>query len=111
MGVLIHDGYTLDGRIPAFGHHPEVSFRYRPALPEQVYEYTNAPKKTGKEELKAVVDLLLKHLVSWDVRDQAGETVPVTADNLKRIPHRVQQKMVDYVTGYAAEEAAADAKN
>src|ERR1051326_4803957 len=112
--VLIHDCYTLDGNVPALGSMPEINFRYRPALPEQVYDYLRSPKTNGKEELKAVIELLQKHLISWDIQEQQNgqpSSVAITAESLKRVPHRVQQKMVDYVTGYSVEEQAADAKN
>ncbi len=111
MGVLIHDGYTLDGKTPPMGHAPEVSFRYRPALPEQVYEYQRATRNSGKEELRIVVDFLIKHLVSWDVVDKSGETVPVTPETLRKVPYRILQKFLDFVTGYDILEQGQDAKN
>lgn len=109
--LLIDDGCTLDGQVPAQGGVPAVSFRYRPALPEAVYEYTRAQKANGRQELKAVVDLLSAHVISWDVVDAKGDHMPVTADTLRRVPHRVQQRMVDLVTGYGPEQMGADAGN
>lgn len=116
MGLLLsavpNDGYTMSGSIPAFGSLPEVNFRYRPALPDAVYEFLRANRGTGKDEMRAVVDLLSKHLVSWDVREKEdGETVPVTADYLRRVPHRCQQRMIDLITGYAPDEQGKDVKN
>src|SRR5438046_1370797 len=104
MGLLIHDGHTLEGKIPARGHWPEVNFRYRPALPEDVYEYAyQSNAAPGKGRAKAVIGLLNRQLVSWDVTDEKGESVPITAENLKRVPHGYLEKFLDYVTGYSAE--------
>lgn len=114
MGLLIplNDGYTLEGKVPAFGTLPELNFRFRPALPDTVYEFLRSPRGSGKDEAKAVVELLGKHVVGWDVKEKEdGETIPVSPDALKRLPHRYQQRMVDIVTGYAPDEQAKDVKN
>jgi hypothetical protein len=119
MGLLlipvtdsIDDGYTLDGKIEAVGPWPEVNYRYRHALPAQVYEFLRASKGSAADEVKAVLDLLFKHLKSWDVREKEdGETVPISLEILRRVPHRHQQRMVDRITGYSFEEQGKDAKN
>ncbi len=111
MAFLIHDGYTLEGVVPALGSTPELKFRYRPALPEAVYEFGRAAKLNGKQEMAAVIALLVAHLVDWNVTNQDGAVVPINAESLKRVSHRAQQRMVDVVTGYTADEQGADAKN
>lgn len=109
MGLLIEDGLTLDGVIPARGKWPELKFRYRPALPEQGFAYAKAKQETGKQLLAATIDLLSKHLVSWDVTDAQDELVPITPAALAKVPQRYLTEMVNFVTGY--EDHEADVKN
>lgn len=113
MGLLIQDGYTLDGVVPKKGRLPEVRYRYRPALAEDVFGYLSAPKDTGKQAMTAAADFLTKHLVSWDVADEKGEALPVTKEALRRVPHLVLRQMVDTVMGYGQDSDAqeADVKN
>jgi hypothetical protein len=111
MALLINDGFTWEDTVPARGRFPSVTFRYRPALPEDVFDYLHAPKPTGKDVLRVAARLLAKHLVSWDVTDDKGDAVPVSEDVLRRVPHPVLVKMVDVVTGYGPDAEAADLKN
>lgn len=110
MGILIRDGYTLEGLIPARpGLHGELRFSYRPALPERVVEYLRADKSTAAKEVGAAVKLLGEHLVSWDAEE------PLTPEGapglLRRLPHPVLTALVDHVTGYSATDWAAREKN
>lgn len=107
--LLIDDGCTLDGVVPATARTPEVRFRYRPALPEAVYEVQHAMKAGGRQEAAGVVAILAAHVVSWDVEGTDGHTVPVTPEMLKKVPYRAQQAMLDFVCGYRDHEG--DAKN
>ena len=109
--LLIDDGCTEDGVVPATPRTPEVRFRYRPALPEAVYGFLGAPRGSGKQSLAAVVGLLSAHLVSWDVVDARDETVAITPEALGKVPHRVLGKMADAVMGYDADRQEADAGN
>ena len=133
MGLLIEDGYTLDGTIPAQGKQPEINFRYRPALYAEVKEWTNSVRTTGKLHEAATVKLLVKHVASWDVTIKAGSLrkimgkdaepvvadhedddvvlVPIHAKTLARVPQPVLDQLVNFVTGYAPEDQGDDAKN
>src|SRR5262245_39994757 len=107
MGVLIEDGYEEERTVPAFGHTPAVTFRYRPALPAAAYRYFKAPSANGDEALKNTAELLLAHLVGWDVtRKKPGgepESVAISPEALQRVPHRVLELMATAVLGYSAE--------
>ena len=108
---LIDDGYTRTATVKASGW-PAVTFVYRPALPAEVRDYVIARAKAqnGADEVKAVAGLLAEKMKSWDVL--AGEKpAPINLGTLRRIPDPVLQKFIDVVTGYGAEEAAADEKN
>lgn len=105
--LLINDGYTLDGTVHK-SPWPKVCFRYRPALPEDVLEYFAGRKDSGKSWLSAMVAILIKQLVSWDVTDEADNLVPINQETLRRVPQPVLSDMVGIVTGW---DAGGDAKN
>jgi hypothetical protein len=109
--LLIPDGYTATATIPARGRVPALTISFRPALPAAVYEYQAAPRLSGKDRLRAVTGLLTTYLVSWDACGLDGSTLPVTAENIGKVPHRVLEAMVDHVTGYSADEQATDLGN
>ncbi|MHB1426567.1 MAG: hypothetical protein ACYC3I_25685, partial [Gemmataceae bacterium] len=89
---------TLD----AVGPWQPPTIRYRPALPEEVMEFQfQRDQAKGRDKMKPTVEFLRKHLVSWDVRDDNGETTAATAENLRRLPFVYQALMLDYVMGYA----------
>jgi hypothetical protein len=111
MGILIRDSFTLTATVPAKRGRPALTFVFRPALPERVYDYLAAPRDSGKKRLRAVTDLLLEHLRSWDATLDTDDTVPITRESLARVPHETLEFMVNHVTGYGDEEAAADAGN
>ena len=112
MPLQIRDGYTLDTTLPAFGPYPAVAVRYRRALPEDVYEYSDAfAAARGREKARPVADLLGKHLLGWDVEGADGQPLPITARTLRLLPYPVLLKLIDLVTGYGPEEAEADQKN
>ena len=107
MGLLIRDGYTLDGKIPAKpGLHGEVKFSYRPALPERVVEFLRADTSTPVRELANTIKLLSEHLVAWD-----EECDPTSPETLRRVPHSALQLLVNHVTGYSATDWAEREKN
>jgi hypothetical protein len=111
VSLLIQDGFTLQGRIAAQGRLPEVNFSYRPAMPERVFSYQAAPEFTGPQRMTKVINLLVQHVVDWDVLDANGAPIVLSAEVLRRVPQRILLRMVDIVTGYSDEEAAVDVKN
>ena len=110
--IFIADGYTLDGSVKAFRRFPELKFRFRPPLHDEVQEwrYQFDRAASGREQAQATRALLEKHLVSWDA-GEAGTTLPITAENLKRVDPQVIGKLLDAVLGYGPEEQEADRKN
>jgi hypothetical protein len=109
---FINDGYVATATVPARGPYGSLTLRYRPAMPEDVYEYLSQPR-VGKKALQVNVNLLMKHLVSWDVADNNDDskTMPVTPENLKRMPPSYIDEMVAIVTSYSTIEQEADVKN
>lgn len=109
---LILDGYTLNGTIPARGPWPAVTFRYRPALAEEVYEFLRQREQApGKSQMKPVAELLQKHLAGWDVCDSNGAVAPYTAENIRRLPQPILAGLIEHILGYGEAEQEADVKN
>ncbi len=110
--LIIADGYTLDGTIPARGPWPAVKFRYRPALYEETCEFFYRREQArGKGEGKVVADFLHQHLTGWDVRDAQNEVAPFTPTNIRIVPPHVTTGILEHVLGYGTTEQEADIKN
>lgn len=62
------------------------------------------PSKLDPNELKPVVDpwalndqLLVKTLVSWDLKDNKGQTLPITLENIHEIePPELVEKLIAF---------------
>jgi hypothetical protein len=107
--LLIHDGYTLDATVRG------LAVRYRPALPEAVFEYRRGLRGDAAAEAKATTHLLKEHLVGWDAQLRGGDGVvrdaDLSAENLRRLPPPLLEGLVDLVCGYGPAQQAADQKN
>ncbi len=108
MAILIPDGYTFDGELPAAGKLPPLKFRYRPALYLALAEFMH-PKPNGTEAGKAGIKLLMDHLVSWDATAN-GQSVPITEDALNRLGFRLE-KLIGVISSYTGDEQGRDEKN
>lgn len=113
--VFIDDGYNRDGHVAAQpGLHGALTFRYRPALPEERFQYalTKDRDGDGKAYVRRMALLLAKHLQEWDAaRGPDQSPVPITAEALTRLHPNVLNGVLDQVLGYTAADARADEKN
>lgn len=133
--LVIDDGYTLVGRCEdknAAGgdNRPPITFRYRPALPEDTYEFQRkmGDAESGAEMMAAQAAFLDQHIQDWTglYRVAAGgQQLPVTfapavkgkggsfADPaIRRALGAIYLKqMASFVTGYTVGEWEDDAKN
>jgi hypothetical protein len=110
-GLLILDGFTLTAKIAARGPWPALTCRYRVALPAAVMTYSEDSRPSAAARMAATVKLLADHLASWDVTDDKGEVLPVTATNLRRVPMAYLDELVNHVSGYSSSAQEEDAKN
>lgn len=111
--ILIQDGQTRDATFPARAGIESFRFKYRPALYQacEAY-YTAARSGNAVEHSRATLELLCKHLESWDVEGPDGQPADCTRPALvARVPYPAIVFMVNAVTSYLPEEQAADAKN
>lgn len=119
MRLDLDDGYTLSASTEPdvksevtgdllYSGLPVVSFKYRPALPEALTDYRQKIRRaaTGKDEIRAVTDLLVAHLVDWDVTTK-GQPAKIDAANLAIVPDPILNQIVNAVCRWApkAEEA------
>lgn len=75
---VIDDGYTLVGVLQdSAGELPKVEVRYRPALPEVLYDYRLKDRTTGQAQLNAVIEILDSHVESWSGVFRRSPTGPV----------------------------------
>ena len=111
LSIFIQDGFTLTGKIAARpGLHGEVCFVYRPALPEDVYEYQRKrdAAKTAREQLDIDARLLVDdgrtrgHIESWDVVDVDDKPIPLTVATIRRLYTSAINTLLNHVTGYVA---------
>lgn len=104
MASPILDGCTLSATLDARGPWSALTFAYRPALCDAVDLYLEEARSGPKRKTAAVLDLLGKHVVGWDVPDKDGNAAPVTRAMLAKLPHPYREEMLNFVTGYATSE-------
>ena len=111
--LLIDDGFNdFTGTIPAFGRWPAVTLKYRPCLPaaSKDYAFRVGRCNTGAEVVAVQAEFLAEYVKGWDVTDVAGQALPVSKENLARVPDRILTEMLNIVTGYSDRELVADSK-
>ncbi len=90
---FIDDGMTREGRVAAEpGLHGQLTFSFRPALPEERYQFARGADLDGKAYTKRVATLLDRHVVEWDAKDGKGQGVTKNADNIGRLHPNVLNK-------------------
>lgn len=114
MATVLLDGYSVKATIPPKGPWPEVKFTYRPMLATQVCEFLDNPKR-GVQRLKGICKKLSEHVVEWDVRrscdNDDADPLPITAENLEKLPMSYLNDMLDAVLSFSALEQEIAAKN
>ncbi len=111
LSPLIDDGYEFEGQVPAAPKlYDALSFRYRPALADEVIAYHRGQGRgTPKQELQHTTEFLSRHVVALDVVDRKGQALKPTADTLARCYHAVLLSLVQHVCGYVSPRAECDA--
>lgn len=110
------DGFTLrgvwDGKPLGL---PSVEFRYRYASPEAIADYRHKCNNAGagKDSHKARIELLTGRIMSWDIEDDKGQTLPVNADNLSHdfMIDPLLQHLTNAVMAYTPAMQESDVKN
>lgn len=108
VSAFLDDGYSEDGVIPEVkGLHPEVRFRFRPALLADKQRYWKGfADASPDEQAKRTATLIASHVEGWNLT----EGRPVVAQVLKMRP-AIIDGIVVRILGYSPADEAADAKN
>lgn len=112
MSAFLEDGYTEEATIPGVaGLHPPCTFKYRPALSEERYEFQRIEDVSGEQRTKRTAKVIAKHVVAWDLvrRDKPADVKD--EEGIKRLRPALLTKMLDYIMGYTPLQAATDEKN
>jgi hypothetical protein len=107
----IDDGYVEDGYLAAEkGMHGELSFRFRPLLPEQRDGIDQVTIKEGSVKgCRAIAAAVAKQLQSWSLKDKSGGDVSITVGNVSRLRPRLFDKLWAVIAGRIPSEVKPDA--
>ena len=98
---FIDDACTFTDKAPARpGLYPELTFEYRLASPEKVYNYFRKLRNNPPDEFKLETDMIASHLVSWEIKDSADNSVKPSPENVAKIHPSIRAQMIDAVTGF-----------
>ena len=101
MPFSIDDGYTLEATMPP--ELPAVKYRYRPALPTALADWRYAANmaKSGSEEIKATANLIVAHLVDWDIVTTGGVAAQITVDNILKLPEPILDRILKSIVTWS----------
>ena len=111
MMNFIEDGYTEDGYLAAEkGLHGDLSFKFRPLLPEQRDAIDEVTLKQGASKgVKAICGALADRVQSWDVKDSKGGDVPIKPESFGKLRPRLFDKLWAVVAGRYPSDVKPDA--
>ena len=110
FGHQIIDGHNLRGTVEAFGPYPGFSFDYRVRAADFVDEaWDKLRRNPGKARAKVVAEVVKDTVTAWTATDtDGGETVPVTLDTIKALPHAQRKELLAYALQERAGREADD---
>ena len=114
FGNQIKDGHNLRGTVEAFGPYPGFTFDYRVKPADFVDDgWDRLRKNPGKARAKVAAEIIKDAVTAWTVTDKAeGETIPVTLDTIKGLPHSQREELLAYaLQDRAGREADDGGKN
>jgi len=94
----VPEGYSEPHEFPEWG----IRIVYRPLLGFPFAKYVGDLAKADSPEaiLKIECEMLAKQIVSWDLKDDNGEAVPVTAEVMQQLePQRFRTQLIEFVCG------------
>lgn len=102
--VIPNDGYTLPGFIDESPMNEAIRFQYRAVSSEQQTMIEASLK--GLEDTKSnparyykQADVIVSRLVSWDVKDEKGESLPIKAKTLRTLSATVFWRLYGIIMG------------
>jgi hypothetical protein len=110
---IISDGYTRSGYImPADGLHSGLRFKYRPMLPEEaaVFVGDQFERMPPKKRYALAAAAIAGQVKEWDEQDEAAKPLPVTQENVRRLPWHLFNRLLNVVAGFGANDVEAVGK-
>jgi hypothetical protein len=103
MSDFIDDGYSVEATIEAEEKvNGELSFSYRPALPEQVAKLFDVDGD-GQDSvyMATAINMLSAEkgglLLGWDLKDRKGAVVPINRENVAKVRNLLLRKIINKV--------------
>ena len=115
LGQIPNDGYTEHGYIAEVPRlHPALRFAFRPMTLAERALYIKAVGQFRKDdEIRTyMAGEIKRHLPGqppWDLRNDKGELVPLTVDELLKLKPRLFDSLFMIVSGEAAPDADPEA--
>jgi len=109
---VIADGYTREAFIAAEPNlHDSLRFRFRPLLPEQADIFTREDFKSRppRQSVLMVASAIKSQLVEWSEVDGQGKPLPLSAENIARLPWRLFNRLFNVVAGFIPSDPLPDA--
>lgn len=119
FSAFIDDGYTETGFIPEVERmHPAITFDYRPMTAQEWMQFLHEADALKLNEVQANQSkLTASHVTRWNLRDRAGNIVPINTSTMQKLKPQLSSKLFKIVSGQEASDAnpsdpeASDAKN
>jgi hypothetical protein len=98
------DGYTQTGFLKGLSNlYEDLRFTYRPAVVEERSQILSGYSNSKADAFdRKVAQFLAQKIKSWDVIDQNGQDVAVSAAAILRLPPELFQKVWQVVGGFEA---------
>lgn len=110
LGYVPYDGYTIDGYIAAAaGLHPALRFRFRP-LTVEAFAAIMVAARTEANANQLFARVIEGRVQSWDLRDEKGQTQPVSAKLAAAMTPHLFDRLFDIVTGQKGSDVDPEAE-
>ncbi|HEV8061535.1 MAG TPA: hypothetical protein VGP68_16770 [Gemmataceae bacterium] len=113
----IHDGFTRKGFINGINNmgerlSGELRFTYRPMLSVQRDSLSNLTRgETNPQKIDLLFSAALaKHLVDWSAQFEDGTPVPANAENVRRLPPFLYDRIYGIIAGMHASDPEPEIK-
>jgi len=98
---FVADGYTEKAYVKASELNDEFRFEYRPMLADKRAQLWKDAEKLKPDlgEQKMAMEMV-HHVISWDITDENGKPVDITARNLLKLKPVLWTRLGSIIAGY-----------
>jgi hypothetical protein len=101
---FIYDGYTAKGYCKETDLNEEFRFEYRPMLTDKRVKVWDVSKFSPEMGERKIAAEMVHHVISWDVVDEKGNPVPITASNLLKLVPSLWSRLCNIVAGFGSSD-------